>query len=289
MIPAATYITGNFYVRESRATALKNCSDLDKRIRKVLVSNNCLGKTSTRTIVYLPTTVGGLGLRSLKLETELQIVRKGIYLQKHADMSSTREKYERLAKKGWRNPLTDIQHVLQEYELEIPEKNEDEELGNYIRKIVKLVKEKQQENLLKDWRKSIFYARLVEGERPKIYFPALKNMQMDDWTAKIIRTAAEEQVHGLGANPSRRRKCRLGCNADETAYHVISSCLTPAYTIRHDNIVYWLIKSIIIGTHAPEEIQAQLRFGKASICVEYSWNNRKVQLQAGAKIQTDPE
>ncbi|KAL7307190.1 hypothetical protein TKK_0000914 [Trichogramma kaykai] len=59
------------------------------------------------------------------------------------------------------------------------------------------------------------------------------------------RTAAEEQVHGLGANPARRRTWRLGCNTDETAYHVVSSCITQEYTARHDCIVHHLIRSIL--------------------------------------------
>uniref|UniRef100_A0ABD2VX64 Uncharacterized protein n=1 Tax=Trichogramma kaykai TaxID=54128 RepID=A0ABD2VX64_9HYME len=73
------------------------------------------------------------------------------------------------------------------------------------------------------------------------------------------RTAAEEQVHGLGANPARRRTWRLGCNTDETAYHVVSSCITQEYTARHDCIVHHLIRSILVGTHAPEHVHAQLR------------------------------
>ena len=37
VIPAATYITGNLYPNESRASTLKRCSDFDKSIRKILI------------------------------------------------------------------------------------------------------------------------------------------------------------------------------------------------------------------------------------------------------------
>ena len=105
--PAAVYITGNLYPNESRATSLKKCSDLDKNFRKLLVKKNLLGPTSTRVITYLPSTLGGLGMKSLKQETEIQFVNKAIYLQNHPDMTKTKEKFVRLRQAGWRNPITD--------------------------------------------------------------------------------------------------------------------------------------------------------------------------------------
>ena len=57
----------------------------------------------------------------------------------------------------------------------------------------------------------------------------------------------------------QEKKCRNGCNKEENAYHVISACVTPEYTSRHDCIVYWVIKTILQATQAPEDIQSQLR------------------------------
>lgn len=104
-----------------------------------------------------------------------------------------------------------------------------------------------------------------------------------------LHAAAEEQVHGLGAIPANRRKCRLGCNADETAYHVTSACLVPAYNYRHDLIVYWVIKNIMEATSAPEETIANLQFAKATACTEYTWKKRRITIRAGMKVISDPK
>lgn len=125
-------------------------------------------------------------------------------------------------------------------------------------------------------------------DHPKILFPALTDISLDDWVAKIIRTSAEEQVLELGTNVYRRKKCRLKCNADETAYHVLSACITPAYTTRHNIAVYWLLRYILRATNAPEEISSQLKYGSGSLVVEYMSKERQVKIIAGPKVITEP-
>ena len=119
------------------------------------------------------------------------------------------------------------------------------------------------------------YGRLDMAEYLGIRFPELSDYHMDDSIVTIVRSAAEEQVHGLGANPARRRKCRLGCRSDKTAYHVISASLSLDYNIRHDEVVYWFRKGILECTTAPNEISSQLKFGKASLVAEYPWEQRR--------------
>ncbi|XP_014227239.1 uncharacterized protein LOC106652661 [Trichogramma pretiosum] len=290
LIPAAVYATGNLYPNEARATTLKKCADVDKKIRKALINHNLLGKTSTRALVYVPTSLGGLGIKSLVTETEAQYVRKYIYLQHHPDMKETEAEYKRLVAAGWRNPITDALHVMQAYELEIPAKEEpDEPLNAYCRRVVEKLRQAQVNRTLQSWTTSSHYARLVTKAAPKIRFPALADYRSDSWMATVARTAAEEQMHGLGANPARRRKCRLGCNADETAYHVMSACVTQEYTTRHDAAVRHVLHRILAGTRAPEHIRSQLRYGKAALVVEYAWGQRQIKIRAGTKVQTDPE
>lgn len=62
----------------------------------------------------------------------------------------------------------------------------------------------------------------------------------------------------------------------------------PEYTARYDAVVHLLLRKILEGTKAPKPIHASLKFGKASILVEYTWNNRRVKISAGIKHQTDP-
>ena len=45
----------------------------------------------------------------------------------------------------------------------------------------------------------------------------------------------------------------------------------------------------MIGTQAPDKLNAQLKFRKASIFVEYKWKEREIKIRVGPKIMTNPE
>lgn len=85
--PATNYILGNIYPNEKRATTLKRCRDLDKKVRKKLVLHKIKGKTTSNAHVYMQKEKGGLGLRAIELEAELQYVKRGVYVLMHGDMS----------------------------------------------------------------------------------------------------------------------------------------------------------------------------------------------------------
>ena len=99
------------YPNESRPSTLKRCSDLDKEIRKMMVEVNLLKKSTTRSLVYLQTSLSGLGLKSIRFETEIHYIKKGIYLEYQPERERIKERFVRLAAKGWRNPITDAQSV----------------------------------------------------------------------------------------------------------------------------------------------------------------------------------
>ena len=180
VIPAATYVTGNLYPNESRPSTLKKCSDLDKTVRKLLVEKGLLGKSNTRNIVYLPQEISGLGLKSIRQETEIQYVRKGLYLKLHPEMVDVRLRYERLARKGWRNPLTDAESILEKYNIALQDKEETESLAIYIKKAAQAIAEQQQQRRRREWESSIHYARVLRAEKSKITFPALKDIALED-------------------------------------------------------------------------------------------------------------
>ena len=97
-----------------------------------------------------------------------------------------------------------------------------------------------------------------------------------------MHSATQEQIHGLGSNPSARRRFRQRFDADENAYHVISSCVPPEYTLYHDRIVVNVLKSIQQGTSASDHAHARLPFGKASIVTEYMWRKKtKIKIFRG--------
>ena len=289
VIPAILYVMGNVYLRESRASTLAKCKAIDSDIRKKLVLYKLHGRTTSKAVIYIRKELSGLGLHSIKNETEVQYVRKGIYLEHHPDMTEVKARYDRLVNAGWRNPLSDARAVLEEYALEIPPKAPDKSACEYAREITKIVKKAQQQRLQEAWATSAHYARLVIANAPALLFPAYQSIYAEDWILSLSRSAGEEQVHGLGSNPATRRRCRLGCNADENAYHVSSSCVTPAYNDQHDRVVYFALRNILMGTGAPKHILSQLRFGKAAMVSEYMWGRRRVKVKAEVKVVTDPE
>ncbi|CAB0030725.1 unnamed protein product [Trichogramma brassicae] len=219
LIPAAVYVTGNLYPDEARATTLKKCADVDKSIRKALIHHNLLGKTSPRALAYIPTSLGGLGVKSLMSETEAQYVRKSIYLQHHPDMKETEAEYKRLAATGWRNPITDALHVIQTYELEIPPKEEPSDpLNAYCRRVVGKLHQAQESKTLQSWTTSSHYARLNCDTVPRDFnlVEALARMHKAPVKLSVmIIGALGEILETLGLTNAYRHLRQLGATRDD--------------------------------------------------------------------------
>ncbi|XP_044750445.1 uncharacterized protein LOC123310835 [Coccinella septempunctata] len=278
--PAATYVLGNIFTDEKRATTLKKSRDIDAKIRKILVEQNIKGKTQSNARLYLSTQKGGLGLRPLELEVELQFVRKGVYLQKHEEMKEALIAYQALKNAGWRNPISDFEYILEKYEIEV-DLSEESDTPKLTKDLIKRIEERHQAEIEKEWSSNLSYAKNVLKE-PNIRFPANSSPNMDSWRLGVLLSASEEQIHGLGANPNNRRKCQLGCGLDENSYHVACACPSRAATTRHDFIVHWVLKILLQGLGAPDELRRELQFGKASLNCDIG----KIKIQAGNKILT---
>lgn len=146
---------------------------------------------------------------------------------------------------------------------------------------------KQEDALAEEWGTNMSYGRVVNREQGNITFPAHASLHMSDWQTAMLGAAAEEQLHGAGGIPGRRKRCRRGCDTDDTAYHIVSSCLTPEYNARHDIVVWWVLRAILRATGAPEDTILDLTFGKATLAAEYPWGDRQVRIRAGMKIYTE--
>lgn len=158
MIQAVTYVTANIFLDEKRSTTLKRCRDLDKNIRKKLVEHKLKGKSSSNASVYLPLHMGGLGVTSIEHRTEIAHAKKGIYLLKYGNLQKCRERYRALQKAGWRNPLTDMERVLNKYGVDIPA---EEVIKRCCQQVSKAIKEKITQSLREKWCKNMHYGRLV--------------------------------------------------------------------------------------------------------------------------------
>ena len=204
------------------------------------------------------------------------------------DLADVLKKYKTLKNKGYRTPIGDLEHSAEILELQLIDyNNSPHPLSKFIKNAIEKDKTLHQEQLLKNWAKSCHYGRLVKKYYPKIQFPALKQPQLEDWTWTMIRNCVEEQVHGFITNPLFRKRCRRGCNKEETTYHVTSACIDNEYTVRHDFVVFWILKYIMYNTEAPEITHSQLNYEKASIVATYNWKSRQLDLRAGTKIITN--
>lgn len=285
-VPSALYVLGNIYPDEKRSTTLKKCRDLDKSIRKILTIENIRGRTTSNAHVYLPGGKGGMAMRSIELEVEIQIVRRGIYLMSHEELKETRKSYEDLKAAGWRNPLTDYDYVMRKYSCPEIELTQDKIAENC--KVVKeCIYKKYEEELEAEWSRDMHYGKVVLKESKNIEFPAYSSPIMDDWRFSMLHSAAEEQLHGLGATACRSKKCRRCGSANETAYHVSSGCIINSYTTRHDHVVHWVLKTILLNLEVPADILASFPFGKVSFNPTFRSRGREVVVRAGGKILTE--
>lgn len=282
--PAANYIMGNIYPDEKRSTTLKRCRDMDLKIRKKLVENNVKGKTTSNARVYMPVKKGGLGLRPIELEAEIQYIRKGVYLRMHKEMGSAFKSYKALKNAGWRNPISDFEYVMEKYQCQI-NIDDFEDYKKCCKEIINKIKTKYYQQLEEEWSANLLYAKIVVKEE-NIQFPAYQSPNMDSWRLRVLMAASEEQLHGLGSNPNTRRKCQKGCNVDENSYHVASACPTRAITTRHDFVVHWVLKTLLQCLGAPFETQRNLPFGRATVNCEFHNNHRTLKIEAGNKILT---
>ncbi|XP_044578985.1 uncharacterized protein LOC123261458 [Cotesia glomerata] len=284
VIPAAVYVLGNLYPQERRTTTLKKCRDLDGDVRKLFISYNMKGRTSARVSTYIPSSRGGLGLKSIEHEVEVMYVRKAAYLQSHQDLEKTRERYNRLIAAGWRNPMGDANHVLGKYQVNMRGRRVDEPVRDYCRSLAREIEHQQLTWLMNEW-KGCKYARVVDENANIMACPAFTSPYMERWMFSLILNAAEEQVAGLGTYTGK--KCRMGCEVVETAYHVVSACLGPEYTTRHDNAVCWFIKHILYAMKAPKFLSDHIHLSRSSLVAEFMWGERVVKIRAEVRIMTD--
>uniref|UniRef100_A0AAR5PEG8 Reverse transcriptase domain-containing protein n=1 Tax=Dendroctonus ponderosae TaxID=77166 RepID=A0AAR5PEG8_DENPD len=283
VIPAVTYVTANVFSDEKRSTTLKRCRQLDKTIRKMLVEHKLKGKSSSNAAVYLPVNIGGLGLNSIEHITEVNYAKKGIYLLRHPKLDKCRERYRALQKAGWRNPITDMEWVLQKYEVDVPE---EEDIKKCCHWVSDQIKQRMLRQLQGDWSENMHYGRLTARETAQLTIPANASPCLDTWRRTMLLNAAEEQLHGLCVG-MERWKCRRGCRAEETSYHVAAACVEGAYTSRHDCVVHWLLKTLFCSLRAPKSCCRRLQFGRANCHEEFRCGQRQITIKAGKKILTD--
>ena len=89
-------------------------------------------------------------------------------------MLDIRLRFERLARKGWRNPLTDADSILDNYNIALQDKEDSESLAQHISKAAQAVAEQQQER--REWERSVHFAHVLRAQKARVTFPALKDI-----------------------------------------------------------------------------------------------------------------
>ena len=287
VIPAAVYVTGNIMPTSSVQGTLRACRALDLKIRKHMVAENIKTLPTSNQRAYLPHSIGGLGFRSIETETEIQYARRYAYLTYHPELTDILEQYKTLDAARCRTPLSDFRHIAEKYNLEIPVEENWRDLAT---RLVEGIRAANLEVRMQDWGKALQYPRLVLRERDSISFPAAEYFRTNSSKLSMINAAAEEQITQFRATPGRRlaedRRCRRGCPAEETAYHVVTSCRTTSYTARHDQAVYWLLRTLLEALSAPDEVRRRLQFGRAMLNAEFDAPLGPVRIRAGQAILT---
>lgn len=176
-----------------------------------------------------------------------------------------------------------MERVLNKYGVDIPA---EEDIKRCCQQVSKAIKEKITQSLREEWCENMHYGRLVVREEKKLTIPAHTSPNLDSWRRTMLLNATEEQLHGLCVG-MERWKCRRGCRADETAYHVAAACVEGAYTSRHDCVVHWLLKTLFVSLRAPRACSRRLQFGRANCQETFQCGQRKVTIKAGKKLLTD--
>lgn len=152
------------------------CREIDGEIRKKAVESQIKTHTTSNQRFYLPTSVGGLGFRSVEVETAVHICKKFFYLKNHPELQEAYEIFKKFNAKGRRTPVGDYNVVKTKYR--IPEDAEEEEA-------VRALRSKNLQDRKDKWAENMHYARLVLGMQEQILFPATTSMFLN--SKKLIR------------------------------------------------------------------------------------------------------
>lgn len=282
VIPAGIYITGNIFPSERVTTTIKRASELDMKIRKIAVNENLKSRPTSNSRFYLPQNLGGMGFRSLEVETCIQYVRRYAYLMCKEEMQEARKAFEVLNKGKCRNPISDFKYVKEKYKLtDIKmEKLNYREVANIW---IKEIKQKDLELRKKEWSKAMNYPKQVLQFQESVDFPGLSSRKLDSSKASLLAASSEEQVFFKAKTYSTKGKddqtCRFGCNEIESNYHVVTSCKYHSYTRRHDMVVYNILKRL----KEKYKLDGDLQYGRSV----FNGKKEKIRIRSGHKFLTE--
>lgn len=278
---------------------LERGEKLDKQLRKLLVELKSRYKASCVARLYLPTEIGGCGLKSIKETIEEAIIYTWAYVCTRKDLKSSLNLFINMANRGKRCVVSDARSILETYNIKyiVNEENsvvvlnevDYDDAKTLSRLVVQLMRTVNNTRRYTKWKESALAGRVLrspvrldeEGsftwlKEGKLSSIAVRNALAAQEGCLITRTHPSQQQNN-------NRSCRKCKYTDETIEHVLSSCskwLPTLYIARHDstarNIHYKLCQKYgFKPSHYSQEVESVLE----NDSVNMYWN-QPIQTQA---------
>ena len=118
VIPALSYVICNVIKGSGKyKSVLERGEQLDKKFRKLLVEQKVRYKASCVDRLYLPTELGGYGLKSVKDSLEEATIYSWAYLCTKKELRNSLNLFLSMAKREKRSVISDAKSVLESYEI----------------------------------------------------------------------------------------------------------------------------------------------------------------------------
>lgn len=146
---------------------------------------------------------GGLGLRSVEHEAELGFIRRGVYLSEHEEIKDARARYQAMRRAGWRNPITDMEHMLEKYRINAVAESGKGLIEN-IKRTVREATKSYQNQLMQEWTINMNYGRVVMKEQKIIKFPAYESPLMDGWRRSLLQAEGRRTASWIRSSTNKK-------------------------------------------------------------------------------------
>ena len=265
IIPALTYVSSNIINGGGTYVAqLSKGEALDKLFRKIMVEEKSRYKASAKSRLYLTSDKGGYGLTSVKDAMEESTIYTWAYLSTREDLKTSYTLFEQMANRGKRSVLSDANHVLRTYSIEVlidktsstvsVEEVKYNEATLLARRVVGLMRDVNNNKRYEEWRELTLSGRVLRSVQAidlDTSFEWLRKGLLSSVGVRNVLAAQEgcllTRSHPACRNNTEGSDCRMCKGSTETVEHVISCCskwLSTLYIDRHDSVarnIYYIL------------------------------------------------
>ena len=257
VIPAFSYVMSNVIKGSGTyISALSKGDKIDKKFRKILVELKARYKASCKARLYLPTELGGCGLRSVKDSFEESTIYSWAYLSTKAQLRSSLNLFVNMANRGKRCVVSDAKKVLERHNIsyELVQKHSTVivsgtsfvDARTLARHVVQLMRTGNNTSRYESWKALVLAGRVLcptSSIDLQTSFAWLSEGKLSSIAVRNVLAAQEgcllTKSHPAHAKTSNDTSCRTCGNPRETIQHIIANCptwLPNLYVDRHDSV-----------------------------------------------------